>query len=289
MSHYYKSYNEFCHIVMDMQIHTIKNHIEHYPIIEDLLGFHCWLFNEMSSIYNQPTDYDANHLHEVFTDATFSHNLLSLFTTFLTIERNLFHQARANMRTVLESIPKIFYLSFYPNEIDYMIIHDLISGIRNDKEKIEKIKEFKSHTNFPPFKNINPDEIIEKCKNRYNFKCLVKKIYTTKNVQVINNLYSSMSTSTHSSFIKSYRPYDKKSHDKTLRDLELLLFYNLIATISGHKDMIEAGLFPFNESKAFMEKMRSILTQDGRLPFLFPDHPDIASRVNIHPPGPPWE
>lgn len=289
MSYYYKQYNELCHITMDMQLHTIKNHIVHYPIIEDLLGFHCYLYNNITSVYNQSTDYDAQHLHEVFTGVTFSHNLLSLFTTLLTVERNLFHQARTNMRIVLESIPKIFYLSFYPDELDCMIIHDLIAGIRTEKEKIEKIEEFKANTNFSPFKNINSDEIIDKCKGKYNFKWIVKNIYTQKNTQTLNNLHSSMSTSTHSSFIKSQMPYDRKSTDKMFQDLALLLFYNLIAVMAGHKDMIEAGLFPFSKSKVFVEKMRSMLVQDGRLPFLFPDHPEIVSKVNIHPPGSPWE
>ena len=63
----------------------------------------------------------------------------------------------------------------------------------------------------------------------------------------------------------------------------------MIAEIEGHKGMIKANLFPFKESREFMEKMRAILVKDGKLPSLFPDHPDIIEKVMIHPPGSPWE
>lgn len=289
MSSYYRAYDEFCTKTMNAQSQTIADQINHYKIIEDLLGFHYWLYNKISPIYNQVPDYGIRHKSELFTDGAFSQNFLSLYTIFLTIERNLLHTARANMRTVLESIPKIFYLSFYPNEADSIFIHDILHGIRDENEKIRKLEKFKSDTKLDSFKRLNSNEIIEQIKGKYYFKWFVKEVYNEQTGQAVNNIYSSMSESTHPSFTQSQIQYDKERIDKMLRDTELLLFYNLVAEIEGHSNMIETNLFPFQESWTFMEKMRSMLVQEGRLVSLFPDHRDIVSRVRVHPPGSPWE
>ena len=209
---------------MNAQLQTIKDQINHYQLIEELLGFHYWLYNKISPIYNKFPDYGIPHKSELFTDITFSQNFLSLYTAFLTIERNLLHTARTNMRTVLESIPKIFYLSLYPNEADYIFIHDIIHGIRDESEKIKKLEKFKSDTKLDIIKQFNPNEIIEQIHDKYYFKWFVRKVYNKETRQAVNNIYSSMSESAHPSFTKSQIQYDKKRIDKMLQDAELLLF-----------------------------------------------------------------
>lgn len=289
MSSYYKAYDDFCTITMNAQLRTINDQIHHYPIIEDLLGFNYWLYNKTGTTYNELSGYGTQHLSELFTTVTFSQNFLSLYTIFLTIERNLFHTARASMRTVLESLPKIFYLAFYPNEANYVFLHDIIHGIRTENEKIKKLEEFKSDTQLDIFKQFNSNELIEQIKGKYYFKWFVERVYNEQTKQAVNNIHSNLSGSTHPSFTKPQIQYDEKRINKMLRDTELLLFYNIVAEIEGHSNMIESNLFPLQESVTFMEKMRSVLVQEGRLASLFPDHPDIASRVRFHPPGSPWE
>ncbi|MCH7649377.1 MAG: hypothetical protein IIA83_12340, partial [Thaumarchaeota archaeon] len=151
MSNYYRSYTEFCNKNMNIQLQTIKDNIHHYPIIEDLLGFHYWLDSKIGPIYNETTDYDVQHISEAFIHITFSHNLLSFYTIFLTLERNLLHQVSTHMRTVIESIPKMCYLSFYPSDINDIIIKDRISGIRDLEEKKKELEKFKSETRLTVF------------------------------------------------------------------------------------------------------------------------------------------
>lgn len=289
MSNYYKSYTEFCNKNMNIQLQTIKDNIHHYPITEDLLGFHYWLDDKVGPIYNEMTGYDVQHISEAFIHITFSHNILSFYMIFLALERNLVHQAKTHMRTILESIPKMCYLAFYPSDINDIIIKDRISGIRNLEEKKNELEKFKTETRLPVFKNFNSDEVLEKIKGKYFFKWYLDQVYADQTKKSMNVLYRDLSNSVHSSFIRPQIKYDKQITEQGLVDVELLLFYNLVAEIEGHKGMIKAKLFPLKESMEFMEKMRAVLVKDGKLPSLFPDHPDIISKVMIHPPGSPWE
>jgi len=287
MSDYYKSYDEFCNKNMNIQLQTIKDQIYHYPIIEDLLGFYYWLDEKVGPIYNDTQSYDIEHISEAFTHISFSHNILSFYTIFLTLERNLLHQTKTHMRTILESIPKMNYLAFYPDNINDIIIRDRISGIRNTEDKKNELEKFKTETQISIFKNFNSDEVLERIKGKYYFNWYLDQIYADHTKKPMNILYHDLSNSIHSSLLRPQIKYDKELTDKVLRDVELLLFYNLLAEVEGHKRMISANLFPIKESTEFLEKMRAILVTDGKLPSLFPDHPDILSRVMIHPPGSP--
>ncbi|CAD6368619.1 hypothetical protein NMT12_120107 [metagenome] len=289
MSNYYKSYTEFCNKNMNIQFQTIKDNIHHYPIVEDLLGFHYWLDEKVAPIYNKTEDYDKQHMSEAFIHISFSHNILSFYTIFLTLEKSLIHQLNSHMRTVLESIPKMCYLSFYPDDVNDIIIKDRISGINDDEKKRNELDKFKTESSFPAFQNFNSDEAINRIKGKYYFKWFLDKVYNEETKKAFSTLYHHLSNSTHSSFMRHQIQYDKELTNKIFEDVELLLFYNLVAEIEGHKRMINSKLFPIKESMVFMEKMRALLVKDGKLASLFPDHPDILSKVMIHPPGYPWE
>ena len=289
MVDYYKSYTEFCNKNMNIQLQFIKDQIHHYPIIEDLFGFHYWLDNKLGPIYNETKDYAEKHISEAFTHITFSHNLLSFYTILLTLERNLLHQTKTHLRIILESIPKMNYLAFYPEEINDIIIKDRISGIRDLEEKKSELEKFKIETNVPHFQNFDSDELLQRIKGKYIFNWFLDNVYSDETKKSMKISYKDLSNSTHSSLIRQQFAYDKQFTEKILKDVELFLFYNLLAEIEGHKEMIRSKLFPIKESLEFMEKMRAVLVTDGKLPSLFPDHPDIISKVMIHPPGSPWE
>ena len=120
MFDYFKSYNEFCNKNMNIQLQTIKDQIYHYPIIEDLLGFHYWLDKKLGPIYNDTKSYDIEHISEAFTHISFSHNILSFYTTLLTLERNLLHQTK-------NGEPRM--LTFPPNAIQELMKFRETSGL----------------------------------------------------------------------------------------------------------------------------------------------------------------
>jgi len=289
MTDYHESYGDFCTKIANIQSQTIKDQVAHYTIITDLLGFTYWLQKETATIHNQHADYGMKHIHEICIDVAFSHNFLSLYMAFLAIERNLLHQARAEMRTVFESIPKIFYLSLHPNELDCMLIRDEINGIRDEAAKRKKIEDFKSGVGIPAFKSMDTDGILRRCKGKYNFDWILKNVYDERTTKIAKGFYSSLSDSVHARFTKSMPSYNKEAIHKTLRDVEFLLFYNIVAEIEGHGDMIGSGLFPFDESRAFVDKTLAVLKTDEGFPSLFPDHQSIATRVRVHPDCPPWK
>ena len=289
VSYYYRSYSEFCNRNMNIQLQIIKDHISHYPVIEDLIGFHYWLNDKVAQIYEKDPDYAKQHVTELFIHTTFSHNVLSFYTIFSALEQNMIQQSKMIIRNIIESIPKIFYLSFYPNDFTNIVSRDVILWVKSPEERETRLKEFYDTTKLDVFRDIDPKRVIEYVERKYYFKWFTERVYDEATTQSMEKLHRDLSQSTHSNFMKPQPKYDKETTHKMLRDMEILLFYNLVAEIEGHKEMIKAGQFPMQESNAFLERIRAALVTNGELANLFPNHPDIASKVFVHPPGPPWD
>src|SRR5438445_13455029 len=96
---YHKEYSAFhdrCEFIL---MKTIEDHIQHYEIIEELIGFQNWLNNKVADIYNADTEYAKQNFSEASIHGLFSLNLLSLYSAFMTVQRNLVDQTIPNLST----------------------------------------------------------------------------------------------------------------------------------------------------------------------------------------------
>jgi len=233
--------------------------------------------------------YSLNHIANGFVHQLFSHNVMSLYASFLTSPQNLLHQTVPNLRIIYESIPKMYYISFFPSEIKYIILKDEIEG-NNTTKAIKYLKSENALTIFTQNELDEPEELLKKVDRKYYFKWFSRKIYSKIQIKQLESTYGLLSTSTHSSTNRrqSGGEYSKKNTGDTFEFIELLSFFNILTELNGHGEMISEYQLPRDEIMTFAEKMREKLTKDGKMGSLFPDHPDIVDKVLIHPPGAPW-
>lgn len=289
MNNYHKEYCKFHDTCMNIEMKSIEDHIHHYEIIEEMIGFQYWLNEKVATIYNSDMEYSKNHIADAMIHHLFSHNLMSLYASFLSSQQNLLHQTIPNLRTVYESIPKMYYISFFPSEIKNIILKDHIEG-NDDKKAIKYLKSKNALTIFESNEINNPTKLIEPVKRKYHFKWFTRKIYSKVQINQMTSTYGLLSTSSHSSTVRrqQVKGYSKKDTGDTFEFIELLSFFNILTELNGHKTMIKEEKIPGIEIMNFAEKMRAKLIKDGKMGSLFPDRPDIVKKVMIHPPGPPW-
>lgn len=287
---YHKEYTKFHNLCINTEILNIENHLQHYEIIEEMIGFQYWLHETIAPVYNSDMEYSKNHIADALIHQLFYHNFLSLHAAFLTTQQSLLHQSVSNLRTVYESIPKMYYASFFPSEIKYMILKDHMEG-RDDTKAIKYLQSERAKYVFKQTDLDNPASLIKYVEDKYFFKWFNRKIYTEDQSNKAKSAYSLLSISSHGSLMRHQLPEeDTKAHTSDLFEfIELLSFFNILAELNGHKVMIEKKLIPYQEIFDFVEKMRTKLVKDGKMGSLFPDHPDVAKKVLIHPPSIPWD
>ncbi|MGI0007353.1 MAG: hypothetical protein ACREAR_05085 [Nitrosotalea sp.] len=287
---YHKEYTKFLYLCINTELKNIENHLPHYEIIEEMIGFQYWLHETIATLYNSDMEYSKNHVAEALIHELFYHNFLSLHAAFLTTEQSLMHQSVSNLRTIYESIPKMYYASFYPGEIKYMLLKDHMEG-RDDTRAMKYLQSENAKLVFTQEELANPKHIINYIEDKYFFKWFNRKIYTDEQIGKSKSTYSLLSISSHGSLIR--KQLDKELFEANTGDLfgfiELLSFFNILAELNGHKAMMAQNIISRQEIFDFMEKMRAKLVRDGKMGSLFPDHPDVAKQVMIHPPGSPWD
>ena len=275
MSDYYKSYCNFINICSNVQRRTIEDNINDYPVIENLLGFHYWLQDQVGKIYNDMDD-PARFASSGFVHVMFSHNFLSFYAIFLALEKSLLHQARALTRNVIESIPKMNYMGFFPEEAPYILFRDYMQ--ERNKGKIEKeFDAFKSQIS-PDFQTIDRNKALKSIQ-RYSFRWFSERVYKQSTFDSMYETYRQLSTDVHPSSRRLQNNYEKEQTTLEITALKFLLFYNILAEVEGHGAMIRNNLFPYRDTCKFLEKMEGMLSRDGQMQLWIPDNPNILSKV----------
>ena len=264
---------------------VIADNINDYPILENLIGFHHWLETKVGEAYNKITATEPYKISS-FVHVAFTHNFLACYNILLALERNLIHPVRALKRNVLESIVKMNYIAYFPNDTWLILFHDHLDGTREEEDKKRKLTELQT---IPYFCNKTLSCLLKKTDRKYYFKWFVKQVYNETTAQSMFRVHHAMSHSVHSSLLRLQQNYEKPTVSLEIADLKMLLFYNILAEVEGHRHMLSQNIFPYNETKKFLDKILIQIHTNKKMPSLFPDHPAIVSKVCIHPPGKPWE
>lgn len=285
-------HKEFCNLhdlYLNNELRSIRTHLTHYEIIEETLGFQNWLNSEVANVYNDDLDYAERNFSEASVHGLFTLNLLSLYTSFLTLPRNLINQTITNIRTVYESFPKMYYVSFYPEQCGKVLLREHIEGKKGQSREILQSSKV---TKICELYNIAySEELLDELNKKYNYAWFRKQIYSEEQIKQQRKTYGLLSTSSHGSMIRvqQMRDYSEEEIGDLFELIILLSFFNINCELNAHSQMIKDHKFPVKEVMAFSEKLRSKLSRDGNMYSLFPDKPEIAKKILLHPPGSPWE
>ena len=286
MPEYFKYHTKWHQIKLNMQLRAIRDHIQHYEDLENFFGFHYWLQDNVATSLNNVKD-PIEFASEAFIHTTFQQNFFIASDVLSALEKDHINSARMMLRVILESIPKMYYMSFFPSEAAQIMCADYVSGTRGNERK-EKIKYFAEVVwKGPPYYDV--DNMTEAITNKYNFKWYLKKIYTENTGKPMIQTHSHLNTSAHPSLVRSLPEYDKKNTSNEINSLKLLLYYNIAAETEGQKHITANDAFTRNECIRFLNKMAERISQNGNMGLRFPDNPDIIPKFVCHPPGSPWE
>lgn len=241
MSDYLREYSSALDNYSDVKQMITKNHVSHYPVLDEMLGFQYYLNKKFVEFY-KTTDTDAlNKFRSPLSiHLLFFYNTLSLQSALDDIECDRVHQAAVNIRTVYESIPKMYYISLFPEENGLILVQEHITGMPFEKA----VKEIKgedciTYLNGRELK-IETKEELEDFNKKYSHYGFIKALYAKKQRESIESLYDKFSNSTHPNITRNRTSvtYDAQNTDLFFELLKSLSYFNIEAYLEGNTELL---------------------------------------------------
>ena len=183
-------HDEFCklhEIYKNNELKSIENHLPHYEIIEEALGFQSWLNTQVANVYNEDIEYGKHHFSEASIHGLFTLNLLSLYTAFLTLPRNLINQTVTNIRTVYESLSKMYYVSFYPEHCGKILLREHIEGKSKKSREILQSPKVKKICEMYDIKY--SEDLLNELNKKYDYSWIRRQIYSEEQIEQQKKTY----------------------------------------------------------------------------------------------------
>ena len=278
-------------MLQDRQLEFVKNHIGSYELFERMMGFQCFLNNEVSDVHSQ-TQVSENLSDQILTDGSvmiiLQHNLLYLFSALRPLEQGAFHVYRALIRPVLESVPKCFFLIGHPEST-----RDFLLAEAYDEWRISQ-----QHKNLPAVyeqffesdvaqwvlrgRKITPDQFAKFRRSLTNHE-IRAKVYEAATLRRQRSFYSALNTSLHANVLRSMPLKEEQfSEDEEVKILTDLSFFNLFLMVnSQHGTLHSLGLL--EEAKRFILDAQKSLKFHLGVTYLYPDKKECWENLILRP------
>jgi len=142
---YFQAYCDSRTAASDIRTKIITNHIHHYEVLEELLGYQYFLNQKFASLYKSLSNKDEilkTYSNSLLNGVSFTYNVQFLQISLDSVELDYIHIAASNLRSVFEAIPKMFYLSIEPERVPDVMMNEYIQDFTYDQvnTKLEKIQ-----------------------------------------------------------------------------------------------------------------------------------------------------
>lgn len=241
--------------------------------IFDFLGFNQWLDDN----YNIPLEDSSPQIKTIRN--LYYHNTNYLHVSFITLERNMHFQSKALMRVIIESIFKMYYITSYPKNFQYIWLKDVFDyEAIIGSESSRRLNQSKSFTilqkTYPNEFNGTFDECLRKT-NHCSLPNIIDQLYSSNRKKLLyKQWYQTLHIGAHASLIKHDQSYNCDTMSTALYDLCILAYYNIDAIMNGHNAEKQ---FPNEECNLFLSKMRTRLTTNDHFFDMTPDR-----KINEH-------
>ena len=280
----------------------IKENIHKYPLFEKLLGFSLTLNNLIVPIMEKKANEIKNPKNLNVTDKEITEqsivglcvlNMQTLFSTLSILEGGSITDCSNLIRTVVESIPKMFYMIHNPKDTFHIILHEEFQLWKSQ----EKYRNYTNHESFEYFKKyLNEDEkgmefqkrlkiditksFYQDFSRKFNATWYRKKIYTEKILKIQNTFYSSLSNLSHPSImrINMSTEYDSELSKQYMKILTDLAFYNLYILFNTSYTIIDE-IGESEDTKNFIIDSQEELKTYFEVTHLRPDIPLYLSNL----------
>ncbi len=302
---YFKAYCEAREKISNYKNMIIKNHISHYEILEELLGFQYSLSNEFAKYYQEHPDKDdliKHHFTALSGELLFGYNIQFLQISLESLEIGYIHPAASNLRSVFEAIPKMYYMSFYPERTFPILIHEIVKEFEYE-DAIKELKkvEYKKFLidKTIPFTN---NENFKKFKKKYRPSWIRKQVYDDEkilpmdeamidpiedvkeytHVRLLQSLYGTLSDSSHANLMRNKAAVDYSQVDTNFFFglLKNMSYFNIHAFLETSIEIIgEIGRI--RSSTEFLNHIAAkykTMTPSG---YLLPSNSNLSSKLKV--------
>ena len=280
MTDYLKEYGSALDLFSQIKKTVIKNHHSHHSILDELLGFQYYMNKKFAEYFaSNPKEFE-NFSSSLSSYLLFFYNTQSLQSALNDVEFDRIHQAAVNLRTVYESIPKMYYISLFPEENEFVLVHEHIAVMPFEKAVQElKEEECVKYLNGKKLTFASKSE-LRKFKEKYTPNAIRKKLYSSKRHELLQNLYSAFSNSTHPNILRNRTStsYDPKDTELFFNFLTSLSYFNIQAYLEGNMEfLIKMGIH--QEIIEFINKKAKELKSFYEDVYFFPDNPDLDRKL----------
>jgi len=310
MIDFYSGYRTLCQSSINSRLFFIKENISSYPILEKLLGFTFELNNRLLPIYDKriediPEPKNLNVTNEAMTEgsivAACALNLHSIWHAIKPLEENSINNCANVIRSVYESIPKMFYVLRYPENIYFILLQEEFGlwvsqqkyrDIVAKKELLEDFEylnqyltEDEGGIKFQDRLNLTTSKTFYKSfAGKYNNQWYRNKIYTDESLKMQDTVYASLSQSSHANFTRSRREikYDPVLSPQFFKILTDISFFNLYLFFNASYTAI-AELDEIKDTNNFIQETQTELKSFYSMTYLYPDVPEYMENLVLYP------
>lgn len=281
MADYLREYTSALDAYSSKKQMIITNHVSHYPVLDELLGFQYYLNRIFSEFYYS---IDTSELKKYMPDLSihllFSYNTQSLQSALNDVECDRIHQAAVNIRTVYESIPKMYYISLFPEETGLILVYEHITGMPFEKALKElKREDCLSYLDGQEL-NFKSQEELDDFNKKYSPYGFIKKLYSKKQRESIEKLYDKFSNSTHPNITRNrisvnYEPKDTELFFELLKSLS---YFNIQAYLEGNTELlVRIGIH--QEIIDFLNRKAKQLDSFIKEVYFFPNKKNLERKI----------
>lgn len=286
MTNYFKEYTSAENQILSNRLMVIKNHISHYPVLDEELGFQYYLNKKFTEYFESLQDKTVlkKHFPQLSVYILFFYNVQSLQTALYSLECNMIHQAAVNVRTVYESIPKMFYLALFPNQVGKIAVYELIHSLKYE-EAVKELTNEECVTYLDGEELVfNDKSVFEEFKKEFSISAFRKKLYTIERQHLIKQLYGRFSLSTHPNITRNTTAvtYTKENTESFFEFLKSLSYFNVASFLEGSFEILrDIGLEMeiFNFLNELAPKLKTMYDSVN----FFPDKDDVKGKLKVHP------
>ena len=307
MFDYNLGYRTLCGYTTQRQMEFIHDNIQHYPLYEKLLGFQRQMHNTITAVYNEYSSQikskNSNNEDQIVTEMGISvlcgFNIRYLFEALHPLEHGDIHVTASIIRPVYESIPKIFYVFRHPEDIhsimckedfEIWLTHRKYDDFLHDRKRLntkQYLEEFLKTDGKRYFKNKNykmDKSFFNDFTHKFNNAWYRKQIYTNESLQMQDNFYSSLSSSSHANIIRYEMNEETNSliYENFMKILVDLTYHNLFVYVNSCSRALRE-INELEDTLAFVLQTHQELKNYLRMTYLYPDVPEYMKGFEIYP------
>lgn len=263
---------------------TARNHGSHYDDLGMMLRLHYHIHGETLFLIRAISNgmFIRNYKVDGMAEVLFHHNMQHLLTALHALECSLIHPCNDLLRTVVEAVPKMYYVALNPEEADPILNADSRKAARSKgTEKEAKI------CNPAVQKKAGRHDDSMNCSKKdekYHPSYFREKLYRKSRLEKINRLYSELNISVHASFERNRtaNDYDPKVSDSKFRLLKMMSFFNIAACMEGAYGLIH-DLCIYEKTESAMESLHAKIKDEFDGVDFTPNKGDLPHRLRFSP------